>query len=189
MKAILIVLWIIFFGFLSVSHAGYRSLNTCDMQLTGGDAWPWSVAQPFPWDNIEGFWKIGEDSSIYLNAQILSSNHNRKILSLSIHKDSVCSKTYAKGTGYIDIAEKNVVRALVVDGVYKYQLKIAMFDIRDVAWFYNCEQNVMGISMQLIGRVRRPRSQVPPIISPNDNEAHNIMLKKVSQDTIDSCKE
>ncbi|MEK6629089.1 MAG: hypothetical protein AABY53_10725 [Bdellovibrionota bacterium] len=198
MKTFLIVILGFVMSFCSFAYADSKTTSSaceatgyaCDTTPQGGvDYWPWSVAQPFPWDHIEGFWKLGEDPAIYLNAHVLSSNNNRKILSLSIHKDSVCSKSSAKGTGYIDAAEKNVVRALIGDGVYKYQLKIAMFDMRDIDWLYDCDKNVMAVSMQLISRGRRPRTQLPPIFDTDDTETHNIMLKKVSPGAVSSCKE
>jgi hypothetical protein len=163
--------------------------ETCNTQTMGGvDVWPWSVAKPFPWNNIEGFWKLGDDESSYLKAVVLSSTKRRKILCLQIYSEGVCSKPYACGTGYIDVAEKNVVRALVSDGTYKYQLKLGMFDSRDINGVISCSQNLMGASMQVVGRVKNSDAPKLPPIDPSVTEAYNMLLKKVSINIGEVCK-
>ncbi|MEQ1722373.1 MAG: hypothetical protein ABL930_04300 [Pseudobdellovibrio sp.] len=163
--------------------------GSCSSQIMGGvDVWPWSVAQPFPWDNIQGFWKLGDDESSYLKAVVLSSTNRRKILSLQVYGEGVCSKPYARGTGYIDVAEKNVVRALVSDGTYKYQLKLGMFDSRDINGVISCSQNVMGVSMQIVGRAKKSDAPKQSPIDPSVTETHNMLLKKVTIDLGDLCK-
>ncbi|MBY0554276.1 hypothetical protein K2P97_07085 [bacterium] len=164
--------------------------GACYSQPMGGvDVWPWSVAQPFPWDNIQGFWKLGDDESSYLKATVLSSTNRRKILSLSVYGEGVCSKPYARGTGYIDASEKNVVRALVADGTYKYQLKLGMFDSRDISGLINsCSENIMGVSMQVIGRARKSDNPKQMPLDPSVTETHNMLLKKVTIDLGEACK-
>lgn len=189
MKSFLIILFGAVLGFSSLTQAG-SGANSCAGTTTQGgvDIWPWWVAQPFPWDNIEGYWKLGDDGLSYLSAHVLSSTKNRKILSLAVLGEGLCSKPYAKGTGYIDATEKNVVRALVSDGTYKYQLKLALFDSRDVVGFNDCNQNIMGASMQIIGRARNPRDRKPLPMDPGITEMQSMMLKKVTIDVIDACK-
>lgn len=166
-----------------------NSVGSCCNQTMGGvDVWPWLVAQPFPWDNIQGFWKLGDDESSYLKAVVLSSTNRRKILSLSVYGDGVCSKPYARGTGYIDATEKNVVRALVADGIYKYQLKLGMFNSRDVAGINLCSESVMGVSMQVIGRARKSSNPKQSPLDPSITETHNMLLKKVTIDIDEACK-
>ncbi len=166
------------------------SANTCfDNGIQGGvDIWPWSVARPFPWGNIEGYWKLGDDQTTYLSAQVLSSTNKRKILSLNIHKDGFCSKPYAKGAGYIDATEKNVVRALLSDGTYKYQLKLAMFDGRDIIGFRECGQNIVGASLQVIARSKNSKITNPQPLDPAVTETQNMLLKKVTFDVIAACE-
>lgn len=187
MKTFLILLIMVVCNFTSASTANYESGLLCNSEK-GGDAWPWSFAQPFPWDNIEGYWQLGDDQSSFLSAHVLSSTKNRKILSLSVLGDGICSKPYAKGTGYIDITDKNVVRALVVDGIYKYQLKLGMFDSRDVIGMNSCADNVMGVSIQVIGQAKKSNygSIVP--IDPNISQTRNVVLKKVTLDVNNACK-
>lgn len=163
--------------------------GSCNGQPMGGvDILPWSFAQPFPWDNIQGFWKLGDDESSFLKATVLSSTNRRKILSLSVYGDGVCSKAYARGTGYIDVAEKNVVRALVADGTYKYQLKLGMFDSRDLTGVNSCSENIMAASMQVVGRARKADNTKQMPLDPSVTETHNMLLKKVTIDLGEACK-
>lgn len=166
------------------------SMMCSDNQKMGGvDVWPWSIAKPFPWDNIQGYWKLGDDESSYIRARVLSSTNNRKILSLSLYGEGICSKPYAKGTGYVDVSEKNVVRALLTDGVYKYQMKLGLFDARDLILSGDnlCNYNIMAVSMQVIGRAKRSGELDKIPLDPSITETHNMLLKKVSVDPSVDC--
>jgi len=187
MKAILIFLSMAIFNYGATAFANHEDLRSCNLLQGGGDAWPWSVAQPFPWDNIEGYWALGKRQSTFIRAHVLSSTKNRKILSLSIHKDSICSKPYAKGMGYIDINEINVVRALVIADNLKFQLKIAMFDSHDVAGLSGCEQNIVGLSMQTVGRYNNLKISNPVLGGPNPAAIQNAVLKKVPPEALSDC--
>lgn len=165
---------------------------TCDdssKTMGGGvDAWPWSYAKPFPWDNIQGFWKLSENSEAILKARVLSTTNSRKILALTLYGDGICAKASAKGTGYVDFFEKNVVRAILSDGVYKYQLKIGMFDTRDIAGADLCGQSIMAASMQVIERAQKSADGAVAPLDPDVMETHNMMLKKATVDPVNSCK-
>lgn len=187
MKAFLIVLVLLIFNSASVSFAAVDGSSCINIQA-GGDAWPWSVAKPFPWDNIQGYWKLGDDQSSYLSARVLSTTKNRKILSLSVLGEGLCSKAYAKGTGYVDVTEKNVVRALVSDGVYKYQLKLGMFDSRDLVTQNSCSPDVMAVSMQVIARAKKSNDLNLVPLDPKVTETINMVLKKVTLDVDTACK-
>lgn len=191
MKSISIFATVFLMGlssFAEVNNNASTANGSCNSIFGGVDVWPWSVAQPFPWDNIEGYWKLGDDQLSFLNVRVLSSTNNRRILSLSIHSDGICSKPTAKGTGYIDITDKNVVRALILDGVYKYQLKLGMFDSRDV-FLNDCTSNIMALSIQVIARARK--AGVPDVATPLDpsvTEIRNLVLKKAAPGIDKNCK-
>lgn len=176
----------------------FSSLNlyaqSCDStQILGKDpvdGWPWSVARPFPWDNIEGYWQIGTDEeATYLKAVILSRRTDRRILEVSIYRGSVCNKSFAKGTGYIDAAEKNVVQTILVDNQYRFRFKMAMFDMKDVTDNItpSCRKRVLGASFQVIGRSPRSSERSTPL-DPDVMEIQNMMLKKLSTDPSVDCK-
>ena len=186
MRNFLMILSLVFFGFNSM--ASTESGLMCDVaRISGGDAWPWSIAKPFPWDNIQGYWKLEDDNHTYLSAKVLSSTNSRKILSLSILDEGVCAKPYAKGTGYVDVTEKNVVRALVTDGVYKYQLKLGMFDSRDLIGQNTCSSSVMAASIQVIARVGKANRVSAPL-DPAVTAVRNMVLKKVTINVDEACK-
>lgn len=188
MKKIFLILIMVILQLSSVAQASPEMGMLCDARISGGDAWPWSIAKPFPWDNIQGYWKLGDDNYSYLSAKVLSTTNSRKILSLSVLDDGVCSKPYAKGTGYIDVTEKNVVRALVTDGIYKYQLKLGMFDSRDIIGFNSCSTNIVALSIQVIARVKKANEPIAGPLDPSVTELRNMVLKKVTIDVDNTCK-
>jgi hypothetical protein len=159
-----------------------------DGVIQGGvDILPWSVAKPFPWDNISGFWKLGDDSGSYVRAKVQSQTAARKILTLQVYGEGLCSRPYARGTGYIDATEKNVVRAILVDSQYRYQMKLGLFDSRDISASTNkCAEKVMAVSMQVVGRAATAGSAKP--LDPSIMETHNMLLKKVTSDVNFNCQ-
>lgn len=159
-----------------------------DGVIQGGvDILPWSVAKPFPWDNISGFWKLGDDSGSYVRAKVQSQTASRKILSLQVYAEGICARPYARGTGYIDATEKNVVRAILIDSQYRYQMKLGLFDSRDLSAMTNkCADRVMAVSMQVVGRASSASTGRP--IDPSIMETHNMLLKKVTSDVSFSCE-
>jgi len=198
MKTILILISLVFISLSAHAYddgdtdffgSGVQQCSDNSHTMGGGvDVWPWSFAKPFPWDNIQGFWQLGDNPDAFIKARVLSSNNNRKILSLAVYGEGICSKPYAKGTGYVDVTEKNVVRAILSDGVYRYQLKIGMFDPRDVAGINACSQNIMAASMQVIERASKSSDKNVAPLDPDITETHNMMLKKATVDPGSSCK-
>lgn len=158
-------------------------------QTQGGDAWPWSVAQPFPWNNIEGYWKLGDQDELsYIKARITSTTSKRKILSLQVLGNGLCTKPTAKGTGFVDAAEKNVVRAILSDGLYQYQVLLGMFDMRDLTGKNMCTENIMAVSMQVVGRAKKANDNKLGPLDPSITGTHNMVLKKVTADVDELCK-
>lgn len=169
------------------SSTGHAQCNT-NVLKGGVDILPWSVVQPFPWDNIGGFWQLGGSNSVFLKARVLSSTNRRKILQLTVHVDGLCSRATARGTGYVDVSEKNVVRALISDASNKYQVKLGLFDGRDIANMANgcLGQPVMAASMQLLES--KDTSGASMILDAARTETQNLLLKKVTVDTAEFCK-
>lgn len=190
MKTIALLITFFAICFSTLTSTSYAQGVCADLNGKGGggvDVWPWSVAQPFPWDNIQGFWRLGNDEDSFIRARVLSATNDRKILNISVYGDGVCSKPYATGKGYIDFAEKNVVRAIVSDGVYKYQLKLGLFNFADViSSATSCRRNFMAASMQVIGRA--PGQDETEPLDPDITEVQNMMLKKVTVDPTRDCK-
>lgn len=174
------------------SSTGQAQCNSNSILKGGVDILPWSVVRPFPWDNVQGYWQLGDNTSIFLKAKVLSSTSRRKILQLTVHVNGLCSKATARGTGYVDASEKNVVRALISDANNKYQVKLGLFDSRDLALasegaVYSCfGQPVMAASMQLLESNSSEGVQLD--LETGHAETQNLLLKKVTVDVAEFCK-
>ena len=162
----------------------------CNVRIQGGvDGFPWSSAKPFPWTDIQGVWKLKDGVVPYfLKAKVIRTTTNRKILNLMIVSDGDCSRPVAQGVGYIDSSERNVVRAIINDGTSKYQMKIALFDIKDLAEDASgCDEGIMAASLQVLGSLPQTRSNTL-VSADEEGSAENILLKKVSKDLTSICK-
>jgi hypothetical protein len=162
----------------------------CSAKIKGGgvDGFPWSIAQPFPWSDIQGVWKLRDGvNPFYLKAKVIRTTSNRKILSLSVITEGNCAKPIAQGLGYVDFSERNVVRAIMNDGSAKYQIKIASFDVRDLEMdAYTCgEEHVVAASIQPIGLIRNSSR-----LGLRDTESltENVVLKKTTEDISKICR-
>ena len=184
MKTILIHLLLLFFVSFSYGQA------SCNIEIQGGvDNWPWSVVQPFPWDSIQGVWKLNSDAnSTFFRMRVIATNSKRKILTIEKISDGNCAKPEARGIGFINADEKTVVRMIVSDQNLRYQLTLAMFYSRDLArtvpFSLSCDDSVLAASMQVIGRKANP--SVP--IDINQFEPVNMVLKKVPGSIDSICK-
>lgn len=179
---------------LNASEAVRPNAFVCEAKIQGGvDIWPWSHAQPFPWNNIQGVWILRQnDSTTYLRARVIKTTNKIKQLNLAVYSENNCVKPIAKGSGYIDSSEKNVVRAFITDGKSKYQIKLAMFgpeDLKDMKVdMFGCDDNVMAASLKLIGSDSATRQCSSETYFSSSTEIENILLKKVSDDFIINCK-
>lgn len=185
MKSIFINLSLLFF--VSFSQAQ----NRCDLAIQGGvDTWPWSVAQPFPWTTIQGIWKLNSDSSnTYFRMRVTNSSSIRKFLKIEKISNGNCRSPIANGVGYISSDEKNVVRMIMSDRTLRYQLKLAMFDAKDLTdssgSSYCSDQQVLAASVQVIGPMGHHSAR--PIIS-DQYGTENMLLKKISGSLDSICK-
>jgi hypothetical protein len=184
------LVFIFLVSFQANAWAGSDSCGPVNTVIQGGvDILPWMVAKPFPWDDINGFWKLGDDAGSFVRAQVQSSTSKRKILTLQVYADGLCSRPYARGTGYIDVTEKNVVRAILVDSQYRYQMKLGLFNPKDLSMNANlCTGNVMAVSMQVVGRSQYSRDSSVRPIDASVMETHNMLLKKVTFDPSLGCQ-
>lgn len=187
MKSILIALFALL---TSLSLHAQTCDDTSTLGRDGVDPWPWSVAQPFPWDNISGFWKLGDDDGTYLKAVVSSKTADDiKLLKITVYRDGVCSKPFAQGKGYINMSEKNVVQTIMSDQFYSYRFKLGMFDLRDVTDNLSprCNRRIMGASLQVIGHARNSPEKGTPL-DPDVTEIENMVLRKVTVDLNTACK-
>ncbi len=186
MKSIIINVCLLLFVSFSYGQA------SCDIKIQGGvDNWPWNVvAQPFPWTTIQGIWKLSSDSSnVYFRIRVTNTNSARKFFKIEKIVGGHCIDPLATGVGYINADEKNVVRIIMSDKSLRYQLKLAMFETKDLANAIGaplCDdhKHVLAASMQVIGQIGHSQS----VVNDRKNQIENMILTKVS-DTLDSiCK-
>ena len=182
MKSLLLSLSLIFFA-----HAAH-SQQACSIQTLGGvDTWPWQYAQPFPWDNIQGVWKLSTDSSgVYFKMKITGQTKKGKILSITKFSTENCSESLASGVGFVGSQEKNIVRAVLSDSSFRYRLTLGLFDTRQLtAKDVSCGDQVLAASMEVIGQ----RGLLTSISgAPVDNEVQLMVLKKISKSFETICK-
>lgn len=172
----------------SVSDIGFA--QECNAKIKGGgaDGFPWSIAQPFPWANIQGVWKLRDgENPFYLKAKVIRTTSHRKILSLSVISEGNCAKPIAQGLGYVDFSERNVVRSIMNDGISKYQIKLASFDVRDLEMDnYTCgEESVIAASIQPIGAIR---SSSRLALRSTEGFSENVVLKRTTEDIATICR-
>lgn len=172
------------------SISGNTGAQECNAKIKGGgaDGFPWSIARPFPWSDIQGVWKLRDGvNPFYLKAKVIRTTSNRKILSLSVITEGNCAKPIAQGLGYVDFSERNVVRAIMNDGIAKYQIKIASFDVRDLEMdAYTCgEESVVAASIQPIGSIRSSNRLG---LRSTEGMTENVLLKKTTEDIATICR-
>ena len=182
MKFTITSLFLILFASLSFAQ------SSCDFFIQGGvDTWPWNVAQPFPWTTIQGVWKLNSDSSnTFFRIKVTNSTSDKKILAVEKVTAGNCKSPVAKGIGYINSSEKNVVRMIMSDKTLRYQLTLGMFDAKVLAnnGISVCGDQVLIANMQVIGQLKYPRKP----INTDQFQAEMMMLKKIPGSIDSICK-
>lgn len=163
------------------TKAGLCGYNTAG----GADTFPWSLAQPFPWDTIQGLWKVSDDPDQVVRMRVVRQNKKVKHLSVDVLSRLACASTM-KGVGIITAAEKNVVRLSLTDTEGQTHLmKLAFFDARDLKLDMNvCGESILAATMVHFegeGEDDTGGSQKP-------TEQSNMMLKKITNSTEFYCK-
>lgn len=170
----LLLIGLSFLLFVSVSQGQL----TCNIQAQGGiDNWPWQYAEPFPWNNIQGIWKLNTDSSdVYFKMKVTGQNKKGKILNISKFSTKNCLKTLASGVGFVGSQEKNIVRGVISDKALRYQITLGLFETKQLSDdVLSCGDQVLAASMEVIG-------QRGSYISPIDPALYQIELMVLKKD-------
>ena len=181
MKFILLSLSLFLF-----THFAYAQ-QSCNIQAQGGvDAWPWHDAQPFPWDNIQGVWKLSTDSSkVYFKMRVTGENKKGKILNIVKFSTDNCSKHLATGVGFVGAFEKNVVRGILSDKQFRYQVTLGLFDTRQLSSdMLSCGNQVLAASVEVIGH----KDTSDTAIDKSESEVELMLLKKDPRTFEQICK-
>ncbi|MBC7741624.1 MAG: hypothetical protein H7061_05485 [Bdellovibrionaceae bacterium] len=168
--------------------------SACNINIKGVDIFPLKndgqlaiAPLPLNWNELQGVWKLSTHSSVYLKARIINSNQKRKLISLTMVSPENCAKPVAIGTGYVDSLEQNVVRAVLTDSFYRYELKLGYFNSYDLKMdTLACGQYVWAATVRIIGT--SPGANIPFPTDSGGDSVRNLLLKKISSDLNAICK-
>ena len=161
---------------------------SCGLSKQGGpiDTIPWSVAQPFPWNSIQGLWKVSDSPDQVMRMRVVRQDQNAKHLSVDVMSRSQCNGPVMKGVGIITAAEKNVVRLTLTDKEGQtYLMKLAMFDTADL----QMDKNLCGhtaLAASVITLDNEGEDDLGGDLK--TAEQSNMMLKKITSSTDFYCR-
>lgn len=160
--------------------------NQCGYSTPQGgvDVFPWSQAQPFAWDNIQGLWQVNDFPDTFLRLRVIRANQSVKQLKVELLSKIDCAQPLMTGSGFINYSEKNVVRIFLKDksGHVRF-LKLGYFNPSDL----KLSQAVCGQRV-LIASVIEPLSSQPDQRNENEMSESIFMLEKVTSSLGFSCK-
>lgn len=181
MKAYILVLLV---SLSSLAFAGHpaQSNNLCGVDLIdttgkGGDLFPWSLAKPFEWSNIQGVWSPFEKSehNLTFSFQVTRTTNSINQLFVEIKGDARGSQNVARGIGFISNTEKNVMRVIVGDKMLKFGFfKTADLSIESAI----CGNKILAVSAYSLNECEDGKCDEAPEFE--YLEKSSIMLKKIS---------
>lgn len=178
-----------FFGPAAEQQLATAENPSCGLNKQGGpiDTFPWSVAQPFPWNTIQGLWKVSDSQDQVMRMRVVRQDQNAKHLSVDVMSRNQCSGPVMKGVGIVTAAEKNVVRLTLTDKEGQtYMMKLAMFDTADLQMDQNlCGQSILAASVITLDNEGEDDISADPAKSA---EQSNMMLKKITNSTDFYCR-
>lgn len=166
---------------------------SCGINKQGGgpiDTFPWSVAQPFPWNTIQGLWKVSHSHDQVMRMLVVRQDQYVKHLSVDVLSRNQCNGPVMKGVGIITAAEKNVVRLTLTDKEGQtYMMKLAMFDTADLQMDKNlCGQSVLAASVLTLDNEGEDDNMGNTGDDNKTAEQSNMMLKKITSSTDFYCR-
>ncbi|AZZ35391.1 hypothetical protein CIK05_00765 [Bdellovibrio sp. qaytius] len=191
MKQLALILVLVCSGLIAQAQGGGpidkdTKIGSCGYNTQGGaDTFPWSLAQPFPWDTIQGLWRVSDEPDQVVRMRVVREDLKVKHLSVDVLSRRACASTM-KGVGLVTAAEKNVVRlSLTDDQGETHLMKLAFFDTRDL----RLDQNICGASV-LAATVVHFDGEGEDDIADDQKpvEQSNMMLKKITDSTDFHCK-
>lgn len=84
---------------LSSAQAGYEEITIPHRDDTTPVPWPWSRAQPFPWTDVQGLWKLEQDEySTYFSLKVIKQKSGTNHLQIKQFDGETC-RILATGVG------------------------------------------------------------------------------------------
>ncbi|MFN3455324.1 MAG: hypothetical protein ACK41T_10225 [Pseudobdellovibrio sp.] len=167
-----------------ISISTHAVTNKCGLNLQGGiDTFPWSLAQPFPWDFVQGLWQINDNTNDIIRVRVVRSDENTKHLKIDILSRLECG-AIMRGKGIITASEKNVVRILLTNREgSNAMMKLAFFNPQDLKATsgMTCDSQVLAASLINIDEHAKPFQAA-------QFENTNMVLKKVTSSLDFYCR-
>lgn len=191
MKQVALIIALVVAGVMAQANAStifIKNEPACGYNKQGGpiDGFPWSLAQPFPWNTIQGLWKVSDSEDQVIRMRVVRQDQNAKHLSVDVLSRKDCDGTGMKGVGIVTAAEKNVVRLSLTDNEGQtYLMKLAMFDTADLQMDRNlCGQSVLAASVLTLDN----EGEDDMSDHLKTAEQSNMMLKKLTSSMDFYCK-
>lgn len=162
--------------------------SQCGLNVQGGvDIFPWGLAQPFPWNTIQGLWKVTDNNDTIIKFRVTRSDSDSKKLSVELYsrQSGKCDKPLMTGLGIITATEKNIVRISLKDTEGKTKLlTLAWFNSENLKLIGpNCDRNVLVAAMiNLSEDLSYSDSSI------QETESSKMMLKKITPSLDFYCK-
>jgi len=181
MKKLIIVLTMLF---ATTSFAQ----NQCGLNTLGGpDVFPWGLAEPFPWNTIQGLWKVTDNNDTIIKFRVTRSDTESKKLSVEVfsRQTGKCDRPLMTGFGIITAAEKNIVRVSLKDATGNTKLlTLAWFNAENLKLTGpNCDRNVLVAALLNLSEDTSYSDAWSQEV-----EAPQMMLKKITGSLDFYCK-
>lgn len=177
----------------AVSTQAYSTGTCTNMILGGSDAFPWSVAEPFPWKSIQGVWRVHNNSDMLFQFKVTNPNKKNRRIVVQVYSRENCAEPLYKVPGVISETQRNVLNFQIDDKL----MKLAWFNSASLKMNPNqCGEYVMAASIigsadakNLISTRIRVDAELPPIDQGGENsDTENFFLKKLSNSIEIYCK-
>lgn len=159
--------------------SGYAQAQAqCGFSTLGIDGFPWSVAQPFAWNEIQGIWKVESQPEMLFRFKVTRQTSRFKQLNVEVYSRLDCTQPVMKGIGLVSAFEKHVVRI----NMDNKMMKIAWFDSRDLKMNpLICGQSILAASIINLESGYSYKDE-------EDSEPTILMLKKITSSLDLFCK-
>lgn len=122
--------------------------NRCQItEIQGGiDLFPWSMARPFPWKDIQGMWSAEFNGiETYFSFRVVRVGSSGRQIRIVRYNDLVSCFVLAKGTGH---ENSNQLKAQLVNSEGNtFKMAVGEFDSANLRMDLKCDATVMGMRL------------------------------------------
>ena len=160
----------------------FAQSSSCQPSVLGiGDVFPWSQPQPFPWNKIQGLWKVEGDNDTVIKFRIIRQTGSIKQLEVEFYERSEsCINPTMKGKGFVSSFEKDIVRMSAYGKLFKF----AMFTSEQL----KMDSLVCGSEVMVANILDLNTETIDEQTNEYKYENTNLMLKKLTSSLDLYCK-